>query len=257
MLTIDSARQDVIQNTDDWVHDYARLYFRPKTPALHNIEGFCPEGICSPKYKAHCPIPIYLVFDSVKVLSMTDIKFSDESLAGSNCEVYDNVINLEYLPFEKIYHNFPVSELEKRNIVYHRHAEVVVPLYLPLENNLSFIVCRSEAERETLNTLLDYNIRQKYINKIKASPLCCFCKRQFISKVILNSDTIEIKYNRVLLAPFNYEYVIEYKDGKKSMIFFNNPVPKFKLNHLSDNYTFKILIDNHIAYCGEFVALPF
>jgi len=224
---------------------------------LFHVEGFCPNGICTEKFKAHCPIPIYLVFNSTKVLSIPEIRFSEGNLGSKNPGIYDNIDNFKNLPFDQIYHRGAIrNESLKRSIIHHRCAEVFLRDGLPLENNLSFIICRSEGERETLINKISQKLQRKYAKNIIVSRTCFLCKRQFISKVILDKKTIEISYNSPQSC-FKFEYIVELENGRKISKIKDMPCKGFNLRFNEDKYVFKIFIDGHIAYFGEFIDYPF
>jgi len=68
------------------------------------------------------------------------------------------------LPFDKIYHDSGLSRFSesKKSIIFHRHAEVIVPEALDL-SSLSYIICRSRAEFETLINLLSMLHKQEHL----------------------------------------------------------------------------------------------
>jgi hypothetical protein len=151
LLQIDSASKAVIPNTQSEIYDYVRLYFRPLTPTLFWVEGFCIGGTCSNEHKAHCPVPVYLVFDSVKVLSIPGIEFSDGNLGSRWSNRYSDLAHIKEMPFDLIYHNTGIQdENKKREIVHHRCAEVILQDQIAIDDFLIAVVCRSYAERETL-----------------------------------------------------------------------------------------------------------
>jgi hypothetical protein len=58
------------------------------------------------------------------------------------------------IPFDLVYHEGPFDNvLRSRNVIHHRHAEVLAPKSLKLDT-LRWIGCRSHAERESLLCLL-------------------------------------------------------------------------------------------------------
>ena len=117
----DEASKEIIEQTDSDLIDYVRLYFRPLTPTAYRNEGFRPK---SQLYQtAHCPVPIYLLFDHRDIISLDETKFSNGSLARHDNELYQSAIEYSQLDFEKIYHNQWFSEEEKRDIINCRHAE--------------------------------------------------------------------------------------------------------------------------------------
>lgn len=161
----DIASKKVIESTDLKWKDYVRLYFRPHTPTQYNNEGFRPKE--QRKLESHCPVPIFFIFDAKSIMTNQETLFSDGNLAAGARTGESSNFFLS-LPFEKIYHDRSLcglSDREKRNIIFHRHAEVIIPKSLDL-SSLKFIWCRSQAEYETLIHLLSPKIRQKWQKKI-------------------------------------------------------------------------------------------
>ena len=79
-LNVDIAPRDIIDHTSEHWHDYVRLYFRPKTPTQYRNEGHRPKN---ERYLgAQCPVPVYLLFDAVSVLSLPGSAFTDGNLAS-------------------------------------------------------------------------------------------------------------------------------------------------------------------------------
>ena len=72
-LPTDIASAEVIEGTDPQRLDQVRLYFRPRTSTQYNNEGFRPVGQWT--LNSHCPVPVYLIFDALAVLSRTDPAF--------------------------------------------------------------------------------------------------------------------------------------------------------------------------------------
>ncbi len=147
IMATDNASQQVLGQTSDQWKNYARLYFRPKTQTQHRNEGFRPmrhywKG-------AHCPMPVYFLFDSRIVLSRTDVRFSNGNLASGDSEVFESI-----------------NEERILQIVSRRQSEVIVPDALHLDA-LKVIVCRSEAERETLLCLLSSMASTRWEEKIE------------------------------------------------------------------------------------------
>ena len=127
-LATDIASPEVISSTSDRWKDYVRFYFRPKTPTQYRNEGFRPRNQRE-LGGAHCPVPIFFLFDIKPIVSREETKFSDGNLAA-DANVDSTAAFFTSLPFEKIYHErslWGLDEGEKRKIIFHRHAEVIVP----------------------------------------------------------------------------------------------------------------------------------
>lgn len=156
----DSASPDIIDQTDQRWKDYVRFYFRPKTPTLYRNEGIRPVNR-RPLGGAHCPSPVYLLFDIDNLLARTDSLFSFGSLARPNVEVYSSGAQFEQLPFDLVYHDSRFAKEERDDIIFHRHAEVIVPDRIELDS-LRWILCRSTAEFETLRNLLPEDVLARW-----------------------------------------------------------------------------------------------
>lgn len=65
---------------------------------------------------------------------------------GPSAELFDSI------PFDLVYHDERYGSAESAVMTFHRHAELLIPEALPLDD-LVRIVCRSEAERQTLMNL--------------------------------------------------------------------------------------------------------
>lgn len=165
---IDIASPEVIQHTPTRYQSYVRLYFRPRTPTQFRNEGIRPSEVRE-LGGAHCAIPIFLLFDSYEILSRDDSRFSNGNLGHKNVVVESSLDFLKNLPFEKVYHDRTIFDEDVREITFHKNAEVLIPDELDL-SSLRYIVCRSEAEKETLINLLDEDTRLKWLSKIIYNP---------------------------------------------------------------------------------------
>ena len=79
LIVQDSASSQIIHNTQENLTGYVRFYFRPLTPTAYMNEGFRPQAHLF--QGAHCPVPIYFLFDLCEVIALKDTVFSDGSLA--------------------------------------------------------------------------------------------------------------------------------------------------------------------------------
>lgn len=258
-IKIDSASEQVIAVTKDNVLDFVRLYLRPRTPTLYRVEGFCPGGKCDNLLEAHCPMPIYLLFDSARVLSRPEMEFSDGNLASSLTRRFDSLNDFDKLPFDDIYHDTAILDEErKREIKRRRCAEVIIKNKIPLNGFLAAILCRSHAERETLIEILPQNMRQRYLNKIGVKNACFYCNRQYVKNVVLNKSLIDITYNMPTSSLYNYRYILQSDTSVIEKVYTaTSKRQRFTISKPTDYYRFSISIDGHIAYSNEFFEMPF
>lgn len=57
LMTVENASLEVIAHTKQAHQEFARLYFRPRTPTQYHNEGIKPQ---SERFQgAHCPIPVF------------------------------------------------------------------------------------------------------------------------------------------------------------------------------------------------------
>ena len=261
LMGTDNASHDVIAYTNEYWLNHARLYFRPRTPTQYRNEGIRPSG--QQALDAHCPVPVYLMFNSFAVLSRSDSLFSDGSLASARVRVFDKASNLESIPFESIYHDGRFEPHERDSIVFHRHAEVIVPTGLDL-NALYLIVCRSQAEYETLLHLLPSPTRIRWGAKIGIAPgLNLFEKKwTFVERVEKNSSSIVFYFNRDSLTPGPFRIQCIIIDTRTLRQLDSFDLPSYSINQpLSLNlqtlgfptdYYVRLWIDGNLAYADRY-----
>ncbi len=261
-FSTDIACPDIIDNTPDKWKDFVRLYFRPRTPMLYRIEGFRPKG--NLPLGAHCPVPIFFLFEAKKILTSKDTRFSNGNLAATGVEVDDSVEFYLKLPFNKIYHDvslFQFSENDKNSIKFHRHAEIIVPEKLDL-SALKLIYCRSRAEFETLIHLLPPEKWEQWKNKIGVARrnLLFFSQWVYVEKVNLDSSSIEFCFNPSRLSsPFHAEVSLTKIARNKlwSMVYpALNTEERLSvdISHLEhpNYYAVSLKLDGHIAYSSVY-----
>ena len=168
-LSISSGSSTILAGTDADVKAAVRFYFRPKTPTQYHMEGVrSQKTLAQSKFPdAHCPVPIFFLFDAKELLIQQNCWFSDGNLGSAKAQKLFSAAELAALPWQKIYHTGGFDP-QRENIAFYRNAEVVVPGSLDLVA-LRYIVCRSEAEKETLLHLLTPQLKLKYQNQIVAT----------------------------------------------------------------------------------------
>jgi hypothetical protein len=194
---LDTASPDIIEQTEDRWNDCVRFYFRPKTPTLYDVEGLRPIG--RQPLHAHCPVPVYFLFDLRAIICRPDSLFSDGNLAltrTGRVNVYNSAAAFGQLPFRSIYHDTWFSPEERHEIICRRHAEVVVPGQIGLEH-LKIVWCRSHAEFETLRYLLSEAAWETWQDKITARTDYSLFNRRwaYIESVALSSANIRVQFN--------------------------------------------------------------
>lgn len=197
LLQVDIADDEVISHTNIAVYDYVRFYFGAKTPTLFHNEGIKP--LDEIRNNAHCPVPVFLLFDFVKILSLDDIYFSNGNVGVSSPEIYNDINFLPDLEWNYIYHRnslFGFLPESVRHIVYCRNAEVLIKNEINIYNFLRWVCVKSEADKETLLFLSSNETRDKIKNKIKVfTQDGLFHNRQlYLNEVRLNRNIINMNF---------------------------------------------------------------
>lgn len=250
----DNASEEVIGITNEENKDYVRLYFRPKTPTQYRNEGIKSEHR-SYEILAHCPIPIFLLFDGEKVLSDSNTKFVEKNLA-LNPPKKSRIDDLLKFDFDKIFHNGPTGG--DRDIIEKRHAEVLIYEKYDL-TNLKLIVARSEAERETLLNMIEaLNIdldTTKFL--VDRNSILYHKSRAYIDYVELEDSYIKIGFSGFYTLKEQDEVILElnnYLEVRKKIIEPSKCKNGLRLNlgtNLED-YELQIKVNSKTIYLGKF-----
>ncbi|MDE0534043.1 MAG: DarT ssDNA thymidine ADP-ribosyltransferase family protein [Albidovulum sp.] len=80
LIVKDSASQQHINQLDQCLIRFVRLYFRPRTPTRYSNKGVRPVDRI--KFCAHMPVPVYLLFIS-RLLLETGVLFSRGRLTSN------------------------------------------------------------------------------------------------------------------------------------------------------------------------------
>ena len=262
-LPVDIAAPDIIERTDAEWHDYVRLYFRPRTPTQYRNEGFRPASRV--ELGAHCPVPVYLLFSAYQVLGRRDSLFTEGNLA-TGVQPGRTIGQLGEMPFELIYHDTRFEPQDRSTIVFHRNAEVLIPQRLSL-SNVRHILCRSQAEYETLRNLLPSRIWDRWAGKVGVVPqLNLFHYRwSFVEQVELADDHVLFRFNQATETPgpFCARVAIDVTSAEGSSRyrwardeFMVHDVLRLSLDKIGNptDYSVSLYLDDHLAYKGRHEA---
>lgn len=268
LMTNDNANDAVISRTDEELKKYVRFYFGAKTPTQYRNEGIKHSSAIT--QNAHCPVPVFLLFDFVKLLSLSDTRFSNGNIAAENPEIYDDIVDLEKLEFKYIYNRESLpSEPYSRHIIYCRHAEVLVRDELAIEEFLKFICVRSEAERETLLSLMNDDTRIRYGAKIKVFTKdgIFYKDRLYVNKVSLNGQLLIIELANAKNNQFDFEatYTVIDSGESRRITHLNMAIPSKLHTNLPEpigqqGIVFALYLDNNLVYQGKLIPdtdIPF
>ncbi|MGD9716340.1 MAG: DarT ssDNA thymidine ADP-ribosyltransferase family protein [Sulfuricurvum sp.] len=259
LMTNDNASDAVIGGTDESLKKYVRFYFGAKTPTQFQNEGIKPKINIS--NNAHCPVPVFLLFDFVKMLALPDIRFSSGNIAAANAKIYDEISDLESLEFDNIYNRAPLpSDTSKGHIIYCRHAEVLVKDKLEIQEFLKYICVRSEAEREMLLNLMNDKARSLYGSKIKVFTKdgIFYKDRLYVNKVSLNGQVLSVEFANAKNALFDLDTVYTVIDSGVTRVstHSNMAIPTKLTGSLSEpigpnGIDFSLSLDKNLVYKGR------
>ncbi|MDE2637523.1 MAG: DarT ssDNA thymidine ADP-ribosyltransferase family protein [Chloroflexota bacterium] len=257
----DSASQRMVHRTNRY-SSFARLYFRPRTPTTYHMEGFKPCNDSRPFSDAHCPVPVYLLFDIGEIVCCDGSLFSDGHVASPNTGIYSSSKEFTELPFVTIYNDaFPSNKDYKRI----RQAEVLVPTSLSL-SHLRYIYCRSEAEYDTLRNLCSEDVWNQWKSSVRIddSQHLFNGERLFVKGVKLDQDQIAVKFNLPCNAEDNGAFrvrIVIYVDSKAPTDSYENSYPDiasefgnkrliFTFKQAKPHYIAIIILNDALAYLG-------
>lgn len=200
----DAANPEII-NQSPQAHGYARLYFRPHTPTQYRMEGIRP--LAQRWRGAHCPVPVFLLFDSNDLLTRTGTVFTRGNFARYGCEYGSDAAFLRTLDFQDIYHDeaLPSDLFRKDEIKNARHSEVLVADELDLDQ-LREVVCRTGAEMETLLSLLGdrANDWRDRVRLERIGELLFYRDFAYLIQVLLIDRKLVIK-GRAVVGPYRVQ----------------------------------------------------
>ena len=255
----DNADDDVIDHTLLDAKDFVRFYFGALTPTQFHNEGFKPKKQIT--NNAHCPVPVFLLFDFVKMLAKEESQFSNGNIAAAGVKVYNDIEDLNKLEFEYIYHRGSLYGVSNyAHITHCRHAEILIPHELDIWSALQYVVVRSEAEKQTLLYHLDEEVRYKVEDKIRVRVNGVFyADRLYVEEVEPIDKGYIITFSKTTVPDrFDYRFVVTHRYTgemivkEASQVMLENKKPKLLIDGDLKNSILRIEIDGHLAYEYDF-----
>jgi hypothetical protein len=244
-------------------HDFARLYFRPRTPTQFHIEGIRKAGECQYGEASHAPVLVMLIFDARSVLSLSTTKFCDRNMQKGSAEPAESEDYFSKIPFLKVFHEGSIGS--DRTIIDHRCAEVLAQSPLSLTGALQWICCRTLAERETLLTLLGDDA-SAWRSRIVIDDFLVFERRfAFVEHVSFSNEGLIFQINpRHDSKPIDVCVKAWNKAGTQVIDFRNvsmlarpsDKTPRWRIQKslAKGTYSVRIELEGHLAFSGK-VAL--
>jgi len=257
LLTHDSASPGVIGHTPEWCKECVRLYFRPRTPTEYRSEGFRPTAQI--EMNAHRPMPIVFVFEAIPILTDSGTSFTEGNASTSGCKRGSELKFLSRIPFKKVYHDIWIGS-EERDVIFHRCAEVLVQRELSFDH-LKHLFCRTQAEYETLYSLLSPPTRNRFRGRLGISATLHFRKWTFVESVELSHERVQFRFSpsTITPGPFQAELLIKSLSDQllgtwSSDSFIANDALIVNLHAPLTEYIVELSLDNELAYRNTFTS---
>lgn len=269
-LMVSSGSPKVLSGTSSTIKDCVRLYFRPKTATQYYTEGIHSQlSLEKSRFpEAHCPVPVFFLFNAADILTRADCSFSSRGLGATDYQILSTAQELRQLPWPKIYHTGWIASDSTREIIAHRMAEVIVPQQLDL-SALRFIYCRSDAEKDTLMHLLPRDLQQSYQKKTFATTRndLFFRRRTFVEQVTLFPDTVKLHFSPDTESPGPFHLRVELTNGsgqafvkEETTFILRKPYTYTQQLPVKESrYSIRFLLDDHLAYENSYeeMNIPF
>lgn len=252
----DNASSSVLTNTQPKAKDFVRFYYAPLTPTQYRNEGIQP---LADREDGHCPMPVFFAFDAYDMMTRDDAYFSDGNMCYANTHYGPELNDFLAINFENVFHRSWLSPEDRDEIVRARNAEFLIPERLDIKTaKLSWIGCRSIAERQTLLSLLGDEVGQSISNLIRI-PTSDFFERDriFIEAVNYWDGIFAVSFNS--FTKYKSPVIFSVKIFEKNREIVNaNWTTRcvepfyFKVNHItSEVVTVVIYIENCLAFHGN------
>lgn len=255
-LVRDVAPAEII-GADHRAHQFARLYFRPKTPTQYHIEGIRKPTECRFPGK-HAPVLFMFVFRSAVLMIRDDVRFSNGNMQAG-CAILDGDAGFDALDFRKIYHEGPYNREDPANadITVWRCAEVLCESPLVLDEALEGVVCRSHAERQfLLHELGDAADVWRDRIKILSKPGYFNADYAFVESVDFQADGLHVRFHPRRHLPMDASVEARVSSLTDLTRHFSWPLQsldlrkrwKFLFEVVPDQYAVEISVDGEVAY---------
>lgn len=224
-LVHDVAHPDVIAHSQGMQH-FTRLYFRPRNGFHMRTEGI---KALDDRYRfnKHMSIPIMFVFDSVEILTLDGVGFTDGNAAKWDTQPGFDEAYFDQIPFQYVYHDRSVAPEIRDKIHNHRMAEVIYPERLPLIPYLRWIVCRSNWDKLSLLHQLPTEAQElEHMIVVEQIPQSVFMRRELhISQLGVDGDQLNIGLNlavrpsargavKITVKQFDEDGLVAEQDGE-------------------------------------------
>jgi len=193
-IEVNGASQEIISQTIEERRKFVRLYYRPRTPTQYRCEGIRPMN--DRWQEAHCPVPAFFLFNAYELMSQHNAQYSDGNMASPSARYGPKEKDFNRIQFKKVFHHGRYNPTVEGNIKFHRHAELLIPEKLVLQDHLKYIACRSHAERQSLIYLLPPSIQKKWRKLIRIGDSSMFERKwAYVNTVETDHQKLTFYFN--------------------------------------------------------------
>lgn len=233
--------------TKPWVHDYARFYFRPKTPTQYRNEGIFEKHLAGESINhrllnkkgkiwtddkpAHLPVPVFICFSLKKALNKGGF-ITKQSLAGRNTP--NNISQILDMNLENFKNNVLHIYRERGSENCEKQTEFIIKNSLNFEpNDIIKIIVRSEAEKLALLTMLEEHNAKLFSDKEQHQKIDI---AKYINKIIVDDTVFFNDAGRLIMVNEKpkgenlYSKLLKDINPKNSQILINNYVYDKKIS---------------------------
>ena len=247
-MHIDTADNDVISNTPDFIKNYVRFYWRPKTPTNYRNEGIKPKKILNIKeWEAHSPVPVIMIFNSC-IAQKEGVNFSDGNCASKERNIIKNIKDTSCFNWDYVFWDGVIPNYENiHKITYTKQAELLYPQKIST-SYINKIVFRSVCDKERAEMILGRDPRYCVDSTYFENSFLYVKEYNFNTK----TNTITITYNKgecmykynVSISDYTHSFVVISKNNKKQKV----NISKSSINEDEGAVQFKVPIDKESEY---------
>ena len=210
---IDAASNEMISQTRDFVFDFVRFYYRPKTPTFFRNEGIKNTNK-DWDWQAHMPIPVCLVF-SESLIDNSNWHFSDGNCASGHTRICNrqSLYQAQKINWNTVFSTGPYDKSANLSseITRIRQAEFLYPKKVSTEK-LKAIYFRSPADLKHARVILGENDRfhvdnSKFFLNLNSS-FSLEHNALYDYSIDVYPDAIDI-YFRFFSDPTNYDHYLK------------------------------------------------
>lgn len=190
---VDGACCSVIRHTVEAHKRFVRFYYRPRTPTQYRNEGIRPP---EDRWEAaHCPVPVFFLFDAVGTMARDDAQYSNGNMGSVDVSFGPDLDHFSAIPFTKVFHDGVFDPHANPEIIFHRHAELLIPDEMDL-GGLRWVACRSHGERSTLMHLLSPASKTYWGNVVRVGDSSLFQNEwMFVDRVEIGERQFVFHFN--------------------------------------------------------------